>query len=560
MKKNQLLVFAAAAMFVATSASAQWTTTGAVIHPVVLGNNVSVGTTVNGANLYVEKTNAVTLGIRSTTAGATMFMDKGTVGANAAFAYKVGGVTTWNSGMLGSNNFSVRNVALNTFPFLINVATDNMSLCNAAGNVGIGTLAPTTKLHVIGTGRFEGNLQVTNNSTFGASMNVSGNITASGTLTAGGNVFFGDTINFGSAENFIDAGGNSIATNDKLTVGSFTEGTSTLNVAGTADVSGNTTIGGTMAVSGTTTLSNKLTVSNGVNVLTGDISSGGDLYTSSGNGVINCGGDSMNSLINIMSDFFTTGTSNLNANGDEDLFIGGDLEVVGKGFQTGGGAWGVRSDRRLKKDIVDYNDGLEQLLKIQPVKFKYNDLFPNHTEKEYVGIIAQDMQKIAPYTVEDIPMGQVIKEDANGKEVIVNPGKNYLSFDPNALWYMTINAIKEQHAIIEKQAEQIAALEAKLNTPSGAENRATNTTSSYRLSQNTPNPFNQSTIISFNSGDAAQAQIVIRNLNGNLIKSLNAAGKTQVVINANELAQGTYTYTLEINGSSIDTKLMVVTK
>ncbi len=572
MKKNQLLVFAAAAMFVATSASAQWTTTGAVIHPVVLGNNVSVGINTNpGINFYVEKANAVTLGIRSLNAGATMSMDKGAVAANAAFAYKVGGVTTWNSGMLGSNNFSVRNVALNTFPILINVATDNMALCNAAGNVGIGTLAPTTKLHVIGTGRFEGNLQVTNNSTFGASMNVSGNITATGqvnatTLNVSGLTSLGDTINFGSAENFYDAGTNSIGTNDNfiiqrtLSVGNTIEGDSTFNVTGSASITGNTAIGGAAIITGKATLNKGLQVSNGINVVSGDISSGGDLYTSSGNGVINCGGDSMNSLINIMSDFFTTGTSNLNANGDEDLFIGGDLEVVGKGFQTGGGAWGVRSDRRLKKDIVDYNDGLEQLLKIQPVKFKYNDLFPNHTEKEYVGIIAQDMQKIAPYTVEDIPMGQVIKEDANGKEVIVNPGKNYLSFDPNALWYMTINAIKEQHAIIEKQAEQIAALEAKLNTPSGAENRATNNTSSYRLSQNTPNPFNQSTIISFNSGDAAQAQIVIRNLNGNLIKSLNAAGKTQVVINANELAQGTYTYTLEINGSSIDTKLMVVTK
>jgi len=50
--------------------------------------------------------------------------------------------------------------------------------------------------------------------------------------------------------------------------------------------------------------------------------------------------------------------------------------------------------------------------------------------------------------------------------------------------------------------------------------------------------------------------------NGNLVKQVSIAqsGKGQVTINANELAQGTYTYTLEVNGASVDTKLMVVTK
>ena len=220
----------------------------------------------------------------------------------------------------------------------------------------------------------------------------------------------------------------------------------------------------------------------------------------------------------------------------------------------------MRSDRRLKKDIVDFNDGLEQLLKIHPVKFKYNDLFPNHTEKEYMGSIAQEMQEVAPYGVEELPMGQVVQEDAKCKEVIINPGKNYLTFDPNALWYITVNAIKEQQLIIEKQEARIAALEAKLNNTGNTERKSNSTLSAYRLAQNTPNPFNQSTTINFNSGDATQAQIIVRDLNGNLLKSINAVGKTKVTINANELAQGTYTYTLEVNGASVDTKLMVVTK
>ena len=78
-----------------------------------------------------------------------------------------------------------------------------------------------------------------------------------------------------------------------------------------------------------------------------------------------------------------------------------------------------------------------------------------------------------------------------------------------------------------------------------------------------PNPFNQSTIIHYVIADnSAKGNIIIRDINGNLVKSLaiNNTGKGQITVNANELAQGTYTYTLEISGRSIDTKLMVVTK
>ncbi len=124
------MILAIAASVVALQAQAQWTKTGAVIAPTVLTDNVSVGTTVNGANIYAQKTGAVNLGIKSTTLSATMFMDKGNATANAAFAYKTLGTTLWNSGMLGNNNFSVKDVVANTLPLVI---------LQTSGNVGIGT-------------------------------------------------------------------------------------------------------------------------------------------------------------------------------------------------------------------------------------------------------------------------------------------------------------------------------------------------------------------------------------------------------------------------------------
>jgi hypothetical protein len=42
--------------------------------------------------------------------------------------------------------------------------------------------------------------------------------------------------------------------------------------------------------------------------------------------------------------------------------------------------------------------------------------------------------------------------------------------------------------------------------------------------------------------------------------AVTQTGTGQLTINANELAAGTYTYTLVVNGASIETKLMILIK
>lgn len=111
-----------------------------------------------------------------------------------------------------------------------------------------------------------------------------------------------------------------------------------------------------------------------------------------------------------------------------------------------GGSWSAPSDRRLKTNIKKYTDGLEQVLKINTVTYNYNELTEYDTEKEHVGIIAQEMKEIAPYTVR-----------------MLNPDKNdYLAFEGTALTYMLINAVQEQQSIIDAQQKEIDALEAQV--------------------------------------------------------------------------------------------------
>jgi hypothetical protein len=133
------------------------------------------------------------------------------------------------------------------------------------------------------------------------------------------------------------------------------------------------------------------------------------------------------------------------------LHLGADDAV-----KPGGGSWASPSDRRLKKDITDFTDGMNVIAKIKPVSFRYNGIagLPDDG-KQYIGIIAQDMQKAAPYTIDTFT-------DSETKI-------DYLKYDPNAVTYILINAVKEQQATIEKlqkqldeQNKRLTALESKI--------------------------------------------------------------------------------------------------
>ena len=97
----------------------------------------------------------------------------------------------------------------------------------------------------------------------------------------------------------------------------------------------------------------------------------------------------------------------------------------------------VRSDRRLKTDITENNDGLEKLLELRPFNYTFkSDLFG----VPQVGVIAQDLQKIFPNAV------------TKGKD-------GYLAIRWDEMFYAMINAIKTLGAKIEKIASDISGLE-----------------------------------------------------------------------------------------------------
>jgi hypothetical protein len=142
-----------------------------------------------------------------------------------------------------------------------------------------------------------------------------------------------------------------------------------------------------------------------------------------------------------------TSTATVNS----ELVVG--INAVGKGTTTGyisvgGGVyqgnnstlWSITSDRRLKKNIIDNNNGLDIINQIQVRNFEYRlpeevtDVPQNQAIAKtgvQLGVIAQELQQILPECVKTESTG-VMTVDAD-----------------NLTWYL-VNAVKELSARIKQ--------------------------------------------------------------------------------------------------------------
>lgn len=154
-----------------------------------------------------------------------------------------------------------------------------------------------------------------------------------------------------------------------------------------------------------------------------------------------------------------------NAATDTNELVIGTPNTTGKGSNTGfivayngstyGGiyqgnnsaSWSTTSDQRLKKNIVDNNDGLAKINAIRVRNFEYRlpeevdaELKPIDAVKKsgvQLGVIAQELQQVLP---------DCVKQESTG----------VLSVDPDNLTWYLVNAVKQLSAKVE-------ALESQLN-------------------------------------------------------------------------------------------------
>lgn len=123
----------------------------------------------------------------------------------------------------------------------------------------------------------------------------------------------------------------------------------------------------------------------------------------------------------------------------------GNIAITGAGFKPGGGSWLAVSDDRVKRDVSDYNTGLDAILRLRPIRFRYNGQGDTneHDERYYVGLSAQSTQSVMPEVV--LPDVRPLSDKPGARHL---PGQ--LATDLTALPMALVNAIQELAQRVEE--------------------------------------------------------------------------------------------------------------
>ncbi|MEZ4839640.1 tail fiber domain-containing protein [Flavobacterium sp.] len=130
---------------------------------------------------------------------------------------------------------------------------------------------------------------------------------------------------------------------------------------------------------------------------------------------------------------------------------GGQFELsLNEGRKPTSNTWTIPSDARLKTVNGAYQKGLNDILKLKPIRYNYintekRTFEPKVLQKEAYGFLAQEVKEIFP---------EAVGLDADG----------YYNFDLHPILIAYTNAIKELNTTIEDQKDKIQSLEDKLKT------------------------------------------------------------------------------------------------
>lgn len=266
----------------------------------------------------------------------------------------------------------------------------------------------------------------------------------------------------------------------------------------------------------------------------------------------------------------------------------------GPGF-LGAGAW-TYSDYNLKQNIQEFNEANAILSQLNPVRYDFKTTeYPqlNLSTTPQIGLIAQELQQVLPDAVRDAQtpakydsFGNIIEESVAFKAV------SYEKLIPVLVGghqeqQSKIELLQTENDLLKAQLDELYAkfnqLEAcltnrfpdlcRINQGMIQQNSSEmqqqiiqsidvnlSSKNSIILNQNVPNPFAESTVISYSiPATVVKAQIHFYDGQGKLINSVEITnrGAGQLNVFGEDLSSGTYTYTLVADGQIISTKKMV---
>ena len=252
-----------------------------------------------------------------------------------------------------------------------------------------------------------------------------------------------------------------------------------------------------------------------------------------------------------------------------ELDIVGSINVTGAGFSGSGGTWGI-SDRRLKENINDISSALTLIKRLNGKTYNFKSEIPicRNTNGLFSGFIAQELQEVIPLAVKERKDGylavnydaiipyivEAIKEQDQKIEAISSPQNTSL---------YQIENLQQQLDSLKKIVLELSLDKANVSKDIKQLKQELTLNDEPKLLQNQPNPFSSSTIIYYYLPvSTGNSYIKVFDANGKLINSykLTNTGYAHLEVKAGDIAQGTFTYILEVNNKQVDSKKMILAK
>jgi hypothetical protein len=298
------------------------------------------------------------------------------------------------------------------------------------GKVGIGTTAPSKRLHINNSGLLIDGTNTIESSPLAARLIVDSGASTGHTLA--------DFRNSGGSTLFVGGTNVGIGTTTpgaRLEV-NFAGASSTTEYAAEFKSSGGTTNAGRVLFSQDSTFAMAIAPA-ATSLSTGRIDF---QYITRSTGVVS--------------------TTPLSVRGDGRIGIGTTAPSFQLQLSTDSAAkpstntWTISSDIRIKENVQNYTKGLETLVQINPVTYDYNGKGGfNPDIKNNVGLIAQDIKDILPESI-SVYKTKLNPEDTEDTELY--------NFNSHALTYVMINCIKQLSSEVNTLKAKIDMLSAEV--------------------------------------------------------------------------------------------------
>jgi hypothetical protein len=237
------------------------------------------------------------------------------------------------------------------------------------------------------------------------------------------------------------------------------------------------------------------------------------------------------------------------------------------------------SDRNLKQNTQEFSGAMGIINKLKPRNYEFKTdakyAFLNLPKGMHYGLIAQDVEEVLPNLVttadhevlkttkapdavkphlNDSPAPTAQQAVAKEKpETISLKAVNYTELIP-----ILVKAMQEQQQENDELRARVVKLEDLVNKLTG--NRGLNTVTG-NLGQATPNPARNSTRISYNLLSAdSRAQLLLTDAAGKAVKAVSLNGSGYVNLDVTGLSSGIYNYSLLVDGKIVESRKMEVVR